>query len=92
VLVNQPDHLVRVAHRVRRKLGADHLVDRLAVDVAQVEQAPGQRRRSDQRVRLPGERQRHHLDRVAMLAQGIAQALDQQLGAAAHERHLGGAD
>ena len=41
VLVDQPGHLVRVADEVGRELGGDHQIDRLAVALAQIDEAPG---------------------------------------------------
>ena len=77
---------------VGRELRRDDQVDRAAVALAQVEHPPGRGVRQDLLLRIPLERQRHPIGGDAARAQLGDQLLDQQLGAAAHERHLRLAD
>ena len=44
-LVDEPDHLARMPHRVRRELRRDHRVDRAAVRLVEIEQPPQERLR-----------------------------------------------
>ena len=91
-LVDQPDHLVGVAHQVRGKARGDDEVDALAARLPEVEQPPGETRLGEVEALGPDEGQRHHLGLEAAPPQLIAQALDEDLGAAPGEGHLGGAD
>ena len=92
VLMDQPRHLVRVPHEIRRKLRPDDEVDRPAVAFRQVEQPPGGGVREDFLLRIPLEGQRDALDEVAARPELGHQAAHVNLGAAVHERHLGLAD
>ena len=56
VLMDQPRDFVRVADEIRGELRADDEVDRFAVALAQVDEAPGRGMREDFALRIPFER------------------------------------
>ena len=92
VLVHQPAHLVGVPGEVGRELRGDDEIDRAAVALAEIEQTPRGGVRQDFVLRIPLERQRHAIGGDAARAQLAHELLHEQLGAAAHERHLRFAD
>ena len=91
-LVHEPDDFVRVANDVRGELRRDHEVDRAALHLVEVEQAPDERLRDDRARRIPLERHGHELGLVPARAELRDEVLDQELGAAAGERDLRMAD
>ena len=87
-LVDEPDHLARMPHRVRRELRRDHRVDRAAVRLVEIEQPPQERLRQHALAGIPLERHRHQLGLVVARAQLLDEIVGEDLGAAALERHL----
>ena len=66
----------------------DHQVDRRAVALAEIEQAPRGRVGEDLVFRIPLEGHRHEVGRVPALAQPVHELAHVDLGAAADKRHL----
>jgi hypothetical protein len=85
MLVEEPHHLVGVAHEVRREVGGDH-----HLDVERYE-TPGHGRIEDPGL-VPRGGQPDQFGVVTCVAQGRHQVVEVLLGTAGHERHLSAAD
>ena len=92
VLVNEPRHLARVTHEVRRKLRRDHEIDRTSVALAEIEETPGSGVRENFALRVPLERHTDELGVVPLAMEFFDERAHVILGAATDERHLGFAD
>ena len=92
MLVNQPRDLVGMPHEIRRELRADDEIDRLAVALAQVDQAPRRGMREDLSLRIPLKRNADELGLIPVCAQLPMQRANVVLGATMHERNLHFAD
>ncbi|MBW8741036.1 MAG: hypothetical protein JF623_00075 [Acidobacteria bacterium] len=91
-LMQEPDDLVRVTDRVRRKLRRDHDVDRSPVRFVEVEQPPEECLAEDALAWIPLVRNRDEVDLVPAHAQLRHEVVGEDLRAAALERHLRRAD
>jgi len=88
VLMHQPGHFPWMAGEVGRKLRGDHHVDRPAVALAQIQQAPRGRVRQDLVLRIPLEGDADQLGEMAAVPQFAHELAHENLGAAVHERNL----
>ena len=91
-LVDEPDHLVRMADDVRGELRRDHQVDAPAVRFLEVEQPPEERLRQDALAGIPLER---HADEVGVVAAALElgdQVVGEDLDSAPGEGDLWTAD
>src|SRR5262249_51798525 len=91
-LVQEPDDLAWVAHRIRGELGRDHEVDRAAVRFLEVEQAPDESLAQHALAGIPLVRNRHVVDLVVARAQLSDEVVGEDLRAAARKGDLRAAD
>ena len=82
-LMQEPEHLARVAHVVGGKLQSDH-----SIDVREFRQANGEDVLENPLGRTPDERDAYDLGAVPELLELGREPVGQQLGPSAHEGHL----
>src|SRR5687768_3205962 len=88
VLMNEPRHLVRMADEIRRKLRSDDQVDRFAIRLAQIDEAPRGGVRKNFPLRIPLEWNADQLGLISAGAQLMMQCTHMVLRAAMDEGNL----
>ena len=87
-LMDQPDDLVRVPGEICRELGANDQVNRAAVALTQVDEAPGGGVGEDLFLRILLEWQADKLRRETVLLELVDEGPDVVFGTSGDERHL----
>ena len=90
--MQEPHDLVGVPDDVGGKFRRDYEIDRGPVGLLQIEQPPEKSLRQHTFARIPLERKGDELHLVLPLPQLVDQPFADDLGAPAHEGHLGRAD